>query len=479
MELRPNLFSQQKQTISITSQVIQSIKLLHFGQNELRDFLREQAERNPLIEVTLGREFTVDPAPEPAREEAARPVREAENDGYARKSYLSGTGGGVAFGAEKRSLEEYCPVGTTLREALHGQVALSIADPQDQFIAREIVESLDPDGYFRRDPEEIANILGVGEARVTEVLGMVQTFEPTGVGARDLAECLRLQLVERGQDDPAMLTLVDNLDLLANFDIARLARLCGLSQDGVMELARKIRELDPRPGRCFDTDPVLPALPDVQVEMHEDGRISVELNTSLMPRVLVDREYYAEIRQASRGVEDARFVTDCMRNANWLVRNVDQRAQTILRVATEIVTRQRAFFEQGLEHLKPLYLRDVAEAVGLHESTVCRATTDKYMMTPRGMFELKFFFMNSLGSTDGSEELSAETVRQKIRHMIEAETAATVLSDSAIMAALQAEGIDIARRTVAKYREMLHIPTSQKRKRMKRAQAIGTEAVCA
>lgn len=459
MELRPNVFHRQKQSLSITNQVIQSIKLLQFGGGDLEEFLHEQADDNPLITVVGG----------PAAQDRAG---------------LSGDTGasGRDAPAERRTaprlpmsgpreeavdLDQYVAARVSLRDHLNAQVALALDAPVDRLIAHEIVDSLDPDGYFRRDPEEMAEILGVAPGRIEAGIKAVQDCEPTGVGARTLAECLALQLAERGLLTEPMRALLDNLDLLGDYKIERLARICRIGMAEVLGLAQQIRALDPRPGRRFDTDPVIVAVPDIHVDPTAEGGWSVELNTGVMPRVLIDREYFAEVSAKLDGATDRRFLVDSMRNATWLARNVDQRAQTILKVATEIVIQQSEFFHRGAAYLKPLSLKDIASEVELHESTVCRAVAGKYMMTPRGMFELKFFFANALGVTDGEDALSVETVRHRIRQLVDAEAPTSILSDQAIMDMLRAEGIDIARRTVAKYREMMDIPTSRKRKRLK------------
>ena len=457
MELRPNQFQQQRQSLSITGQVIQSIRLLQYGNHELEEFLREQADDNPLIKVVGGASDM------PAKSEAARGVENNRQScpNAALRLPISGAGDDMP------GPDQYIEARVSLRDHLIAQVDLMLDAPVDRLIAREIVESLDADGYLRRDTEIMADLLGVPADRFDAVLRTVQSCEPTGVAARDLAECLSLQLAERDRLTAPMRALLGNLGLLGDYKIDALARVCGVDAAGVMELARQIRELDPRPGLQFDAEPVVMALPDIHVEMAEDGTLSVALNTDVMPRVLIDREYHARISAHIDGTAEQRFMIDSMRNANWLARNIDQRAQTILRVATEIVTKQSDFFRYGAGSLKPLSLKDIAAEVDLHESTVCRAVADKYMMTPRGMFELKFFFTNALGVVDGDDMLSVETVRHRIRQLVEAEKPTDILSDQAIMDTLRSEGIDIARRTVAKYREMMDIPTSRKRKRLK------------
>lgn len=467
MELRPQQVHQQKQSLSITGQVIQSIRLLQFGNHELEEFLREQADNNPLIRVAGG-------------------GRDLQNHGSVSRVPAQDRVG-CPSGASHLSMagaagdlpgpDQYIEARVSLREHLNAQVSLVLDAPVDRLIAREIVDSLEPDGYFRRDPNEMADLMGIPVERILTALEAVQGCEPTGVAARDLAECLSLQLAERDGLTPPMCALLENLDLLGDYKIEALTRICGVDATGVMDLVRRIRELDPRPGRQFDTDPVMLALPDIHVEMAGDGKLTVELNTEVMPRVLIDREYYAKVSARIDGKVDQRFMVDSMRNANWLARTVDQRARTILRVATEIVTRQRDFFRYGAGSLKPLSLKDIATELDLHESTVCRAVADKYMMTPRGMFELKFFFTNALGVVGGDDTLSVETVRHRIRQLVEAEAPTDILSDQAIMDTLRSEGIDIARRTVAKYREMMDIPTSRKRKRLKALPPTGRSAM--
>lgn len=467
MELRPQQFHQQKQSLSITGQVIQSIRLLQLGNHELEDFLREQADDNPLVTVVVG----------------ASDVQKPDSSACTPAQDRGGSPGGTprlpssGVAADMPGPDQYLEARVSLRDHLIAQISLIVETPVDQLIAREIVDSLDPDGYFRRDPEEMAELMGIPVSRVQTALEAVQECEPTGVAARDLPECLSLQLAERGGLTEPMRALLENLDLLGDYKIEALARICGLDAKEVMDLVRRIRELDPHPGRRFDTDPVVPALPDIYVEMADDGRLTVELNTSVMPRVLIDREYYAEVSAGIDGKADQRFMIDSMSNANWLARSIDQRARTILRVATEIVAHQNDFFRYGAGCLKPLSLKHIAAEVDLHESTVCRAVADKYMMTPRGMFELKFFFANSVSVMDGESGLSGDTVRHRLRQLIDAETPTNILSDQAIMDTLRSEGIDIARRTVAKYREMMGIPTSRKRKRLKAPLLAGARAL--
>lgn len=503
MHLRTNLRTQQRQTAVIAAQMIQSLELLQYGLDELQAFLSEQAEGNPLIEIVggCGLEETRREWPETDADAGVEGRAGAQlvgegllGDGNIRHQTVIGSGdlltgrglGGVAtrgaggsghiVGDDAYSLENVITASVSLADHLREQVGLTFDKPAERLIAGEIVGSLDPDGYLRRDLSDIADMLGTEEACIVTVLKKVQTFDPIGVAARNLAECLRLQLDEMGQIDRAMEVLLDNLPLLARYELQQLARICGVDVEAVLQMAKEIRELDPRPGRRFDTGPVLPALPDVLVEIRPDGSCAVEINSDLLPRVLVNQRYYANITAGTLGMQEKIFVTDCLRNASWLAKNVEQRAQTILKVATEIVVQQRDFLLHGVEHLRPLNLKDVARVLGMHESTVCRAIANKYMMTSRGMFDLKYFFTNSIAAADGGDDFSAETIRHRIRQKVAMESATDVLSDDAIVTALRKEGVNIARRTVAKYREMMNIASSAGRRRKKQAEQIDRSA---
>lgn len=463
MELRSSPSIQTKQGLAITSGMIQSIQLLQFQQDDLIAYLREQEKSNPLIEIV---ESAVDQGKKSSTKDQER------GGSISTRNLSSGSGLGSSTQDAIRSLEETHAESVTLREHLLRQVGEALKNSEEIFIANEIVESIEPDGYMRGDLDEIAEALDIDIDRVEHILKLVQQFDPVGVGARDLAECLRIQMRESGGLTAEMKLLLDNLPLLGQAKIEELAKLCSVTPQEIAQMGGVIRNLEPRPGLNFDTDPIIFALPDVKVEFQADGGFHVELNTDLLPKVLIDQEYYAEIQANSKGTDDVRFVMDCMKDANWIVRNLDQRAKTILKVTTEIIRQQKAFFVNGSAQIKPLSQGDVAEAVGVHRSTVCRATSGKYVLVNRGMFELNYFFSNALNSADGDADHSAESVRAKIRVLIETETAKTVLSDDAIMKALRKEGVEVARRTVAKYREMINIPSSQVRKRLKRVENV-------
>ena len=298
---------------------------------------------------------------------------------------------------------------------------------------------------------------------------MIQTFEPAGVGARDLAECLAIQLRERDRFDPAMATLIGHLDLVAKRENAALRRLCGVDEEDLAEMLKELRALNPKPGASFGSAHVQPVIPDVIVRLGPDGGWLVELNSGTLPKVLVNQTYYATVARQQEDDGDKAYLAECLQTANWLVKSLDQRARTILKVATEIVRQQDAFLAEGVQHLRPLNLKTVAEAISMHESTVSRVTSNKYMATPRGIFELKYFFTASIAPAEGGEAHSAEAVRFRIRKLIDDEATTAILSDDTIVKVLRESGIDIARRTVAKYREAMRIPSSVQRRREKQA----------
>jgi RNA polymerase sigma-54 factor len=330
-----------------------------------------------------------------------------------------------------------------------------------------LIDGVDEGGYLRLDIDEVAERLGCEVALVEKVLTVIQGFDPVGVAARDVRECLMLQLKDRNRYDPCMAALLDNLPLLAKRDLPALKRLCGVDDEDLREMIGEIRGLTPRPGAAYGAEAPTPAAPDVFVREGAGGLWHVELNSDTLPRLLVDQRYYAQVNTKARSDQEKTFVADCLAQANWLTKSLDQRARTILKVSSEIVRQQDAFLAFGVTHLRPLNLKTVADAIGMHESTVSRVTSNKYLATPRGVFEMKFFFTSAIQATEGGEAHSAESVRHKIRQLIDAEVhEQDVLSDDRLVELLKDSGIDIARRTVAKYREAMRIPSSVDRRRL-------------
>ncbi|HLI64791.1 MAG TPA: RNA polymerase factor sigma-54 [Caulobacteraceae bacterium] len=498
MALSPRLELRQGQGLVITPQLQQAIKLLQLSSMELEAYVEGELERNPLLqrdereaeaeappreaeaapdisETALDRISSADAAadidasPDDLYSDASPGERneasEAQAAGGAVDWTRAGRGGG--FDGDEHSLESSAQRAKTLAEHLVDQLAGARFSAPDQLIAMVLIDGVDDGGYLRLDVAEAAERLGATPERVEAVLARLQTFEPTGVFARDVAECLRLQLIERDRCDPAMQALLANLDLVAKRDMAALRRACDVDEEDLREMLAELRALTPRPGASFGGEPAAPVTPDAIVREGLGGLWHVELNSDALPRLLVDHRYHARVSGGARSDADKTFVADCLASANWLVRSLDQRAKTILKVASEIVRQQDGFLAFGVEHLRPLNLKTVAEAIGMHESTVSRVTSNKYLATPRGVFEMKFFFTAAIQSSDGGAAHSAESVRHRIRQLIEAEVDADgVLSDDRIVEILKGAGVDIARRTVAKYREAMRIPSSVERRRM-------------
>ena len=505
MALSPRLELRQGQGLVITPQLQQAIKLLQLSSVELDSYVEGELERNPLLQRDERDSDGETDAPAQAEAEtdlsetaldritdaaAAADIDAAPGDLYAEASPGEGlsargddsgaetyqTGGAVdwsragrggGFDGEEQTLEGGAQRAKTLSEHLADQLVVAGLSGADRVIAQVLIDGVDEGGYLRLDLAEVAERLGCALEKVEAVLARLQGFEPTGVFARDVAECLRLQLVERNRCDPAMAALLANLDLLARRDMSGLRRACAVDEEDLKEMLAELRALTPRPGAAFGGEPAAPITPDAVVRESLGGLWHVELNSDALPRLLVDQRYHARVSGGARTDADKTFVADCLASANWLVRSLDQRAKTILKVASEIVRQQDGFLAFGVEHLRPLNLKTVAEAIGMHESTVSRVTSNKYLATPRGVFEMKFFFTAAIQASDGGAAHSAESVRHRIRQLIEAEAQPdSVLSDDRIVEILNETGVDIARRTVAKYREAMRIPSSVERRRM-------------
>jgi RNA polymerase sigma-54 factor len=525
MALTQRLEFRQSQSLVMTPQLMQAIKLLQLSNLDLSAFVEEELERNPLLERASDGQEPVAGEPSQDRSEigdAAEPGAAQGEDLSAGHSELSGadgfepaqeewlsrdlgsraeieqtldTGldnvfseepaeaaarsaqdaapttytewGGGASNDDEYNLEAFVAAEVTLADHLAEQLSVAFTAPAQRMIGQYLIDLVDEAGYLPSDLGQAAERLGARQADIEAVLAVLQTFDPPGVCARNLSECLAIQLRELDRYDPAMRALVEHLDLLAKRDIAALRKVCGVDDEDIVDMIGEIRRLDPKPGLKFGTTRMQTMVPDVYVRPASDGGWHVELNSDTLPRVLVNQTYYTELSKTIRKDGDKSYFTDCLQNATWLVRALDQRARTILKVATEIVRQQDGFFTHGVAHLRPLNLKAVADAIQMHESTVSRVTANKYMATNRGTFELKYFFTASIASADGGEAHSAEAVRHHIKQLIDAEDSNAILSDDTIVERLRASGIDIARRTVAKYREAMRIPSSVQRRRDK------------
>ncbi len=508
----------QRQSLVMTPQLQQAIKLLQLSNLELAAEVDREVEQNPLLDRDEGADDSLLEGPSLDQQEGERDLASdgdpegglgdapGDADALERSTaeqlptagdepldtdydnlYTGGasweapggeaafaTRGGGGTGEESDySLEQRLSESVTLRQHLTDQLQLEISDPTDRAIGACLIDQLDDNGYLSGDLAELADQLGCPAERMSAVLQVMQGFEPTGVFARSLAECLALQLKDVDRYDPAMQALIENLDLLARGDHARLRKLCGVDQEDLAEMIAEIKALDPRPALTFEGEVAQPVVPDVLMRPDGKGGWIVELNSDTVPRVLVNSDYYAQISSHVRSKKEREYLNERLQSANWLVKALHQRATTILKVASEIVRQQDAFFRKGVEHMKPLTLRDIATEIEMHESTVSRVTSNKYIATPRGTFELKYFFTAAIAGADGTAH-SAEAVRHRIKLLIDAESSQQILSDDTIVELLRKDGVDIARRTVAKYREAMRIPSSVQRRRKKAALANHT-----
>lgn len=513
MSMGIGLQLRQSQSLVMTPQLQQAIKLLQMSNLDLTEYVSQEIERNPLLEVAPsssddrrdggdGADASADAAPAAASDLSSQmkednpnraeetfdtglenvypdqSLAERQAEGAAAKEQAAGPagdegagwssvgkGGSSSFDSPDYDLESTIASEMSLRDHLLDQLGMTVAPHRIRAIAAYLVEHIDEAGYLKVDEADIAERLGANVDDVAAGLALVHGCDPAGVGARSLAECLKLQLLERNRLDPAIGALLDNLEMLATGKLQKLMKLCGVGQDDMREMIEEVRALDPKPGAKFFSEIAQTMVPDVFVRRNAMGGWNIELNTDTLPRVLVNERYASEVSKCGTSVKA--YLSECLQSANWLAKSLDQRARTILRVSSEIVRQQDGFFEYGISELRPLNLKTVADAIDMHESTVSRVTSNKYISTTRGVFELKFFFTAAIGAIDGGDAYSAESVRYKIKKMIDDEPLDAILSDDKIVKILRGDGIDIARRTVAKYRESMDIPSSVQRRRRK------------
>jgi RNA polymerase sigma-54 factor len=506
MALIQKLLIRQTQALVMTPQLMQAIKLLQLSHLDLAAYVDGELERNPLLERPADQDQVRDDGetaaetPSASEEEpasadwmddrlesrqsiearldtdlnnifpddsATEPARMPESQPGSYSEWTAAGGGGRNDG--EYNLEAFVTAETTLAGHLAEQVSMTFTDPIERMVARYLVDLVDDAGYLPPDLSDAALRLGASPAQIEAVLAQLQTFDPPGVCARSLAECLGLQLRELDRLDPAMEALLGHLELVAKRDFSALRKICGVDEEDLVEMIGEIKGLNPKPGFAFSSVLVQPIVPDVFVRQAADGGWTVELNHDTLPRVLVNQTYYAKVSKTAKKDTEKSYLAQCLQTATWLVRALDQRAKTILKVASEIVRQQDAFFTGGVQYLRPLNLKTVADAIGMHESTVSRVTANKYIAAARGTFEMKFFFTSAIASANGGEAHSAEAVRYRIKQLVEAESVHDIMSDDAIVEHLHDAGINIARRTVAKYREAMRIPSSVQRRRDKQA----------
>jgi RNA polymerase sigma-54 factor len=483
MALGPRLDLRQSQTLAMTPQLQQAIKLLALSNLEIEAFLGDALENNPLLEageISLERpaegdagdalrdEPTADELILRGQGEADAPLdidptaldRDRDTGDW---SATAGSGG-----EDMPDIGERGDDGPTLAEHLEAQVGTASEDARVLFVARHLIGLLDEAGYLATPLREVAADLDVPLACAEEALAVVQSLDPTGVGARTLSECLALQAREADRYDPCMARLIDNLELVARGEFARLRRMCDVDDEDFAEMLGELRSYDPKPGLRIGGSERAPVVPDILVTGSGAAGWDIVLNEATLPRLVVNRSYYVELKNGCVDRASKSWLSEKLADAKALIKALDQRQKTILKVAAEIVRQQEGFFRQGVSQLKPLTLRAVAEAVSLHESTVSRVTSNKYLNCKRGTFELKYFFTSGVASADGEGAVSAEAVKAQIRALCDAEDPGAILSDDQLVDLLREKGFDLARRTVAKYREAIGIGSSVQRRRQKK-----------
>jgi RNA polymerase sigma-54 factor len=498
MALTQRLDLRQSQSLVMTPQLQQAIKLLQLSNLELNEYVEGELEKNPMLERDEGERDQVDSEEGENREDIedadalqsidfdAAQKAEIEDDArdvdydntYSDNSPADGgfdqnsstsfadIGSGGSFDPISANLEEIVSERLSLRDHLNAQLSIDIVDPIDRLIGLHLIDMLDEAGYFGGDLEAVADVLNCDVSRVEATLEKLQNFDPPGIFARSLSECLGLQLAEKNHLDPCMQKFLNNLDMVAKRDFSELAKVCEVDLEDVLDMVEEIKALDPKPALAFDHPITQPITPDVLMRSVSGGGWVIELNTDSLPKVLVNNNYYVRVSGQTQSKSEKHYISEQYNSANWLVKSLHQRATTILKVAQELVVQQNLFFTKGVKFLKPLVLRDIAEAIEMHESTVSRVTSNKYISTPRGIYELKYFFTPAIAATGGGVH-SAESVRHRIKALIDEEEPKKILSDDKIVKILKEEGIEIARRTVAKYRESMKISSSVQRRRLK------------
>jgi RNA polymerase sigma-54 factor len=494
MALGPRLDLRQTQSLVMTPQLQQAIKLLAASNLEIETFIAEALEANPLLDtggVSDGEPERVELAPPPGEDAPAdelmlRGAGEGDapldldpgaldrdfdtGDGAARSAGDAEWGAAAGSGGDSGDApdwEQLRAAEVTLAEHLDAQIGTLTDDPRAAFIMRHIIGLLDEAGYLATPIIEVAGDLGVDLTEAEAALALVQSLDPTGVGARDLAECIAIQAREADRYDPCMAALIANLNLVARGEIERLKRLCQVDDEDFADMLRELRSYNPRPGLAFAPSATSSVVPDILLTANAGGGWDIALNEETLPRLIVNRGYFLELSTGAPDPAAQVWLKEKLADANWLIRALDQRQKTILKTAAEIVKHQDGFFRRGVAELRPLTLREVAEQIGMHESTVSRVTSNKYLACPRGTFELKYFFTSGVASADG-EGASSAAIKARIKALIDAETAKNILSDQQLAEMLQKEGFDLARRTVAKYREAIGLGSSAERRRAKK-----------
>jgi RNA polymerase sigma-54 factor len=493
MALGPRLDLRQSQSLVMTPRLQQAIKLLALSNVEIETFIAEALERNPLLEIDRSSGDAPSPPEESSAPDAPAAVETTGSDemmsaGTSEQDAPLDMQSGDVFiddcvidqpmslsaatlsplsGGDDTSLEDWLTSEIDLHDHLGNQAAMVLSGHR-LLIARELIGMIDECGYLVGDLLDLSVRLGLPLEEIKQVLGVVQTFEPSGIGARTLAECLAIQARDANRYDPCIEALLDNLDLLARGEFARLQRICRVDEEDLADMIAEVRSYDPRPGLRFASAGSTAVIPDLFVNPTSDAGWSIEINAASLPKLIIDRRYHVQLRGECRDRSSKSWLSECMADASWLIKALDQRQRTIINVASEIVRCQDGFFRYGVSRLRPLTLRQVADTLSLHESTVSRVTSNKYLTCPRGTFELKYFFTSGIASSEGGDAVSAEAVKAAIKSLIDQEEPSAILSDDTLVTMLNDQGFDIARRTVAKYRESLGLGSSVQRRRQKK-----------
>lgn len=455
MALSQRIDIRQSQSLVMTPQLQQAIKLLQMSNQDLCVYVAEELQTNPLLEGE-----TTDNQESLHKEDQVEPA-----ESFALQDQSGGT---YDPSLPDRPLAETVAEKPSLREHLLSQIQMDIPDAAERMAAASLVEMLDDAGYLGAETDMIRTQLGLSKMVFESLITRLQRLDPPGIFARSLQECLAIQLREKDRFDPAMAILLEHLDLVAKRDRTQLMRLCNVDSEDLADMMTELRALSPKPALTYIVDVSPPIVPDAFLLQLPGGGWHVELNNDTLPRVLLNEEFHAQLQDGVLTTTEKEYLSERWQQANWLVKALRQRASTILKVATEIVKQQDKFFIYGVQYLKPLVLRNIAEQIEMHESTISRVTQNKFIATPRGMFELKYFFSTALATTGGESSVSSLTVRERIKELIEAEKTTEILSDDRLSTILKREGISVARRTVAKYREAMRIPSSSQRRRDKR-----------
>lgn len=499
MALAPRLDLRQSQTLVMTPQLQQAIKLLALSNLEIEAFVAQELERNPLLDVAnddgevqaedakLRTEMPIatsdqvmdgngtaaadaldaDYSADTFHHDCVNDAPDGAGDGFTAPdmAYSGESGGSLTWNEDGPDFDRFASPEIGLSDHLIAQARAALTG-KPLALVHALIDQLEPTGYLGEDLRTFAERIGVTRVEAESALTQLQQFDPIGVGARSLSECLTLQAKDADRYDPAMASLLDNLDLLAKGALPQLRRICGVDEDDLRDMIAELRAYDPKPGLRFDSETTRTVVPDIFVS-ESKGKWLVELNSATMPRVLVNQSYFAQISKNGHDKATKSWLNECLSDANWLIRALDQRQRTIIKVASEIVKHQQSFFERGVAFLKPLTLRQVAETIEMHESTISRVTSNKYLACSRGVYELKFFFTSGVASSEGGDAISASAVKAAIKTLIDKEDPRAILSDDTLVDMLKEQGFDLARRTVAKYREAIGLGSSVQRRRQK------------